>query len=237
MSLGFDVMESREGAVLHVLGSTATESRLAGVSGVRVVGKVRAAPVGPIPKAPASQDSILPKLLHGKKYPTFYGGYRTVAGYDQFESDLQKKYPDLVKKVVYGKSFTGKHTLNAVCVTEDAKNGCQLTPDVDKARFLLETRIHAREIATSEMAWRFLDDARRRGRDTTRRSRRCCRGSEIWVVPEVNPDGANISEKGITKDGLRLELAGLAAQERRPGADTATAAALRRGPGASPEST
>src|SRR6478609_5870499 len=158
MSRGFDVLESRQGAVLHVLGTTATASRLAGLSGLRVVGKVGAAPAGPIPQAPASQDSILPTLLHGKKYPTFYGGYRTVAGYDQFESDLQKKYPDLVKKVVYGKSFTGKHTLNAVCVTEDAKNGCKLTPNVDKARFLLETRIHAREIATSEMAWRFLTE-------------------------------------------------------------------------------
>ncbi len=152
-------MEARDGAVLHVLGSAADASRLAGVlGGSESWARSRAVPVGPVPKAPASQDNILPKLLQGKKYPTFYGGYRTVAGYDQFESDLQKKYPDLVKKVVYGKSFTGKYTLNAVCVTEDAKSGCKLTPDVDKARFLLETRIHAREIATSEMAWRFLTE-------------------------------------------------------------------------------
>jgi hypothetical protein len=194
-------MEARQGAVLHVLGSTATATRLAGVSGIRVVGKVNAAPIGPVPKAPASQDSILPKLLQGKKYPTVYGGYRTVAGYDQFESDLQAKYPDLVKKIVYGKSFTGKFTLNAVCVTEDAKNGCKLTPNVDKARFLLETRIHAREIATSEMAWRFLTTLVD-GDGTDPQITALLQGSEIWVVPEVNPDGTDVSERGIKKDGF-----------------------------------
>jgi len=47
MSFGFDVLESRQGAVLHVLGSTATRTRLAAVSGVHVIGSVRAAPAGP----------------------------------------------------------------------------------------------------------------------------------------------------------------------------------------------
>ncbi len=179
---------------------------MAKVAGLTVTGRVPAAPVGPIPKAPASQDSILPKLLQGKKYPTFYGGYRTTEGYDQFESDLQKKYPDLVKKIQFGTSFTGKHPLNVVCVTEDAKDGCKLTPDTDKPRFLLESQIHAREIATSEMSWRFLTTLVD-GDGTDAQITALLKSSEIWVVPQVNPDGIAITEKGITKDGVGQDSA------------------------------
>ena len=67
-----------------------------------------------------------------------------------------KKYPNLVQKFTYGTSFTGDNPLIAMCLTADAKSSCQLTPNVDKPRFLVMTQIHAREIATSEMAWRFM---------------------------------------------------------------------------------
>jgi hypothetical protein len=200
MRLGYDVMEKREGNVIHVLGGADTARRLNAVPGVSVVGRISAAPLGPIAPAPASQNNILPTRLQGKKYATYYGGYRTVAAYDQFESDLQKKYPDLVRKFVYGKSFTGKNNLNVVCVTEDAKNGCQLKPDVDKARFLLETHIHAREIATDEMAWRFLTMLVD-GDGTDPQITSLLQSTEIWVVPEVNPDGSVIAENGLQKSG------------------------------------
>jgi murein tripeptide amidase MpaA len=198
---GFDLIEKREGAVIHVLGTDSTARALATVSGAAVVGRVPAAPSGPVPPAPSSQDNILPKLLHGKKYPTYYGGYRTVKGYDQFESDLQTAYPDLVKKIVIGKSFTGRNTMNAVCVTEDAQNSCQLTPKVDKARFLLETHIHAREVATDEMAWRFLTMLVD-GDGTDAQITSLLQSTEIWVVPEMNPDGSVITAKGIESDGF-----------------------------------
>ncbi len=198
---GFDLIEKREGAVIHVLGTDGTARALAKVSGAAVAGRVLAAPLGPVPAAPANQDNLLPKRLHGNHYPTYYGGYRTVKAYDEFETDLQTAYPDLVKKIVIGKSFTGQHTMNAVCITQDAPNGCQLTPDVDKARFLLETHIHAREIATDEMAWRFLTllvDGD--GQDAQITS--LLRGTEVWVVPEMNPDGSVITEKGIENYGF-----------------------------------
>ena len=198
---GFDLIEKREGAVIHVLGTDSTARALAKVSGAAVVGRVPAAPPGPVPSAPSSQDNILPKRLQGETYPTYYGGYRTVKGYDEFESDLAKAYPDLVQKIVFGKSFTGRNNLNVVCVTEDAENGCQLTPEIDKARFLLETHIHAREVATDEMAWRFLAMLVD-GDGTDAQITSLLQSTEIWVIPEMNPDGSVITQKGIEKDGL-----------------------------------
>jgi carboxypeptidase T len=200
MAQGFDVLEKREGAIVHVLGNQATARTLAGIAGAAVVGKIPAAPQGAIPKAPKNQDDILPKRLKGNHYQTFYGGYRTVEGYDKFETDLEKAYPELVQKVTFGKSFTGKYGLNAVCITANADKGCQLKPNVDKARFLLETRIHAREVATSEMSWRWMTmlvDGY--GKDAQVTS--LLDGTEIWLVPEVNPDGAHVSEVG-TKGGF-----------------------------------
>jgi hypothetical protein len=197
---GYDLLEARMGNVLYVLGSSATAASLASVPGAAVVGRTAAAPTGPVPPAPASQDSILPKLLQGKKYPTFYGGYRTTKGYDEFESDLQAKYPDLVKKIQFGKTFTGKHPLNVVCVTLNADKGCKLTPDVDKPRLLLETQIHSREIATSEMSWRFLTELVD-GYGSDAQITALLQGSEIWVVPQVNPDGIALTENGLEKDG------------------------------------
>jgi hypothetical protein len=200
-SRGFDLIEKREGAVIHVLGTDSTVRALAKVSGIAVVGRVPAAPLGPVPAAPSSQNNILPTRLQGNTYPTYYGGYRTVKGYDQFESDLAAAYPDLVKKIVFGTSFTGRNNLNVVCITEDAGNGCKLTPNVGKARFLLETHIHAREVATDEMAWRFLTllvD----GDGSDAQITSLLQSTEIWVIPEMNPDGSVITEKGITNDGL-----------------------------------
>ena len=146
--------------------------------------------------APASQDAILPSLLKGKKYPTFYGGYRTVKGYTQFEDDLETAYPDLVKVMEYGKTYTKDHDLRVVCVTADADKGCKLQADVDKARFMFVAQIHARELTTSEMTWRMLallTDQYGKDADITA----LLEETEIWIVPEINPDGIETVERGF----------------------------------------
>jgi carboxypeptidase T len=196
---GYDVT-SRTATEVHVIGSATVATRLGRLPGVTVVGRVPAAPTGPIPAAPASQNPILPKKLQGKKYPTYYGGYRTVKGYQEFEADLQKAYPNLVKEVQYGTSFTGKEPLNVLCVTLDPSKGCALKPTTDKPRFLLETQIHAREIATSEMAWRFLTDLVD-GYGSDAQITALLQSSEIWIAPQVNPDGVDLVQQGIAKDG------------------------------------
>ena len=197
--LGFDVT-ARSGSVVHVLGGVDTIGRLGRVGGVVVVGRRPAAPSGPVAAAPRSQDSVLPRRLRGNMYQTYYGGYRTVAAYDKFESDLAAAYPSLVQKVTYGSSFTGDNSLNAVCITADASKGCELSPDVHKARFLVMSQIHAREIATSEMSWRYMTrlvDGWKRDAQITS----LLKSTEIWVVPEVNPDGIVTVQNGITQHG------------------------------------
>jgi hypothetical protein len=196
---GFDVT-AVHGAGVTVLGTLEVGSELARVPGTRVVTHVAAAPSATPAAAPANQNSILPRKLHGNTYPTYYGGYRTDAGYRQFEADLQAAYPKLVKVVTYGQSATQHLPLNAVCVTEDAQSGCGLDPQTSKPRLLLETQIHAREIATSEMAWRFLTKLID-GDKSDPQITALLRGSEIWVVPQVNPDGIELVQNGITQNG------------------------------------
>ena len=197
-NLGFDVMSMHNG-VVHVLGTAAVQADLAKLAGGTVTGHKPAAPLH-IPPAPANQDNILPKKLQGNTYETYYGGYRTVAAYNQFESDLAAAYPTLVQKIQYGTSDTGANPLNAVCITANAKNGCQLTPNVKKARFFFQAQIHAREIATSEMAWRFMTrliDGWKKDAQITS----LLKSTEIWVVPQVNPDGVVTVQNGIKNQG------------------------------------
>ena len=121
-------------------------------------------------------------------------------------------------------------------MTEDAKNGCKLTPDVDKARFLLETpdpRAGDRDQRDVLAFLTTLVD----GDGTDPQITALLKSSEIWVVPQVNPDGIAVTENGHHQGRPRRGLAGLAAQERRREADAARAAARRRGPAASRAST
>jgi hypothetical protein len=146
--------------------------------------------------APDSQDALLPELLKGKKYETFYGGYRTHDAYTKFEKDLQKAYPKLVKVMSYGKSYTKDNDLNVVCITAQADKGCKLQPNVDKARFLFVAQIHARELTTSEMTWRtmtLLTDKYGKDADITA----LLDETEIWVIPQINPDGIQTVERGF----------------------------------------
>ena len=88
-----------------------------------------------------------------------------------------------------------------VCVTADADKGCKLRPDVDKARFLFVAQIHARELTTSEMTWRtlaLLTDGYGTNADLTA----LLDETEIWIIPQLNPDGIQQVERGfLGEDG------------------------------------
>lgn len=150
--------------------------------------------------APAGQDAVLPARLDGVDYATFYGGYRTADAFVEFTEDLAVAYPELVKTVKYGDTFTGANDLRAVCITSGADASCGLDPAVDKARFLLAGQIHARELSTSELTWRmmsYLVDGYGQSADVTA----MLDETEFWVVPQINPDGVETVQQGITEDG------------------------------------
>ena len=197
---GFDVA-TRNGTAISVLGSSADASKLAGFPGARVLSSeaIDAHPV--VDAAPASQDDILPSKLDGQTYETFYGGYRTVDAFHQYEDDLAAAYPDLVKVNDYGTSYTGDNPLRAVCITENAQAGCGLSPNEPKGRFLVMAQIHAREITTSEYAWRLmtlLTDSDGKDAEVTA----ILKNTEVWVIPDVNPDGIETVQEGIKDEGL-----------------------------------
>jgi len=196
---GFDVYGGGGGR-LFVHAAAAAGDRLAARSDLTVVAEQVMSPA-PAVAAPASQDDILPQRLHGTAYDTFYGGYRTNDAFTQFLGDLEAAYPDLVQVVDYGASFTGTNPLQVACVTAQAGTGCQLTPNVEKTRFLLVGQIHARELTTSEMAWRELShlvDGYGVDADVTA----LLNTTEIWIAPQLNPDGVEAVQTGIGEDGL-----------------------------------
>jgi len=127
---------------------------------------------------------------------TYYGGYHTTAGHAQHNAEVASAHPDLVKLYDVGDSWKkakgqGGHDIQALCITKLAVGDCALNSTGKKAMFVLHTQIHAREIATGEIAYRWIDllvssygvDPEITALLDTR---------ELWVVPIANPDGVDV---------------------------------------------
>lgn len=147
---------------------------------------------------------------------TYYGGYHTASDLLSHARDVATKYPGIARVHDIGKSWraqngSGGHTMNVICLTgipkqtTDAEKatakatlaptGCDLSPSSTKPRFLLTAQIHARELATGELAWKWIDYlAAGYGTDATATS--ILDSTEIWVVPVTNPDGVDVTASG-----------------------------------------
>ncbi|SHH00245.1 M14 family zinc carboxypeptidase [Streptoalloteichus hindustanus] len=194
---GLDVV-TRDGDKVVVVGSEHTREQLDQL-GVQTV-HARPVPVAAPTESTAAYP--LPSRLADRQYPTFYGGYRTVQGFHQFVADVAQRYPELARRVSYGDSWqrtqdrSKGNELTALCLTARPDQGCQLRPDSAKPRFLLMAQIHAREITTGETAWRFVTrllDGYRADAEVTA----VLDGTEVWVVPQVNPDGIETVQEGL----------------------------------------
>lgn len=179
---GFDVMEHREGDNLFVLGDPATGAALerAGFT--------------------ATVDQVLPDPPErfAATADTFYGGYHTVDAHQRHLDQVAREHPDLATVVDYGDSWLktqnrGGHDLRAICITRKRPGDCALSPDAPKPRFFVMGQLHARELTTGEVAWRWIDHLVGSGDpeiasllDTT----------EFWVVPIANPDGVDNVQRG-----------------------------------------
>lgn len=131
---------------------------------------------------------------------TYYGGYRTV---DTYEADLQaiaEANPDLASLHDIGDSWLktqgeGGHDVYAICLTKIAEGDCETNPDSTKPRFTLMAQMHAREIATGEVAWRWIEKLVE-GYGTDTAVTELMDTTELWVVPIANPDGVDIVASG-----------------------------------------
>jgi hypothetical protein len=188
---GFDVLERRDGADLFVLGDASTPARLR-ADGFTTSG---AQPLAPADwTAPASQfapDAVSPAAAVDETYD---GGYHTLNAQYAHLDLIAANHPDLATVVDYGNSYlktrnaAAGYDLKAICITHKQAGDCALNPNSPKPRFLLMTQIHAREIVTGDISWRFIDHlANDYATDSSVST--LLNSTEIWVIPVVNPDG------------------------------------------------
>ncbi|ANZ38008.1 carboxypeptidase [Lentzea guizhouensis] len=180
LGLGYDVVEQRDGTDLFVIGDAHTADRLR-ADGFQSTVETR---TPPSPWAPRSVGDA-----------TYYGGYHTVTAHLAHLDEVAAKHPDLATVVDYGDSWRktqgdGGHDLKAICITRKSPGDCALTPTAPKPRLFVMGQLHAREITTGDMAWRFIDDLV--ASDLTA----MLDTVEVWVVPIANPDGVDIVESG-----------------------------------------
>ncbi|MFD9703230.1 M14 family zinc carboxypeptidase [Lentzea sp. NPDC059081] len=180
LGLGYDVLEQRDGDDLFVVGDQHTTDELRADGFRSSVETVRP----PAQWAPRSLADA-----------TYYGGYRTITAHLAHLDETAKAHPDLATVVDYGDSWrktqgTGGYDLKAICITRKRAGDCALTPTAPKPRLFVMGQLHAREITTGDMAWRFVDDLV--GSDLTT----MLDDLEVWVVPIANPDGVEVVESG-----------------------------------------
>ncbi len=142
-------------------------------------------------------------LLFGQNSPdTFFGGYRTVEEMQAFLDSKVAAYPTLAVKVNVGSSWCMNH---APCTVGGfpAWNGYNLWSlhitnqaiPGPKPVFWYDAGIHSREIATPEVAMRYINWLLD-GYGTNADAHWLVDYADIWVMPMLNPDGHHMVEFG-----------------------------------------
>jgi carboxypeptidase T len=141
-------------------------------------------------------------LSHPQVLPfTFYGGYKTVEEIYAFLDQKVAQFPNLVEKIDIGDSWCKANP--GACVLPSPWNGYDLfvlhitnrNIPGPKPVFWADGDIHAREIATPEVVMRMIDYLLN-NYDTNADARWLVDYHDIWLMPEVNPDGHHIVEAG-----------------------------------------
>jgi Zinc carboxypeptidase len=132
---------------------------------------------------------------------TFYGGYKSVEEIYAFLDQKVAQFPNLVEKIDIGDSWCKMNP--GSCVLPSPWNGYDLwvlhitnrNLPGPKPVFWADGDIHAREIATPEVVMRMIDYLLN-NYDTNADVRWLVDYHDIWLMPEVNPDGHHIVEAG-----------------------------------------
>ncbi|MCQ4041529.1 M14 family zinc carboxypeptidase [Streptantibioticus rubrisoli] len=186
MRAGYDLMERRQGNDLFVLGDRTTGEQLRHLGFAPTVVKAAKRPT--------------PRAVPADTSGTYDGGYHTVDAHYAHMDQVASQHPDLATVVTYGQSWLkqngmGGHDLKAICVTKRQQGDCQLNPGSPKPRFFLMSQIHAREITTGEVSWRWIDELTNDyGKDPD--ITKLMDTTEMWVVPIANPDGVDMVAQG-----------------------------------------
>jgi carboxypeptidase T len=203
---GFDVLENRSGTNLFVLGDDATPAKLRAAGFAPAVAE-KLKPTGwKPPSTRLVPDATAPAVAPIDE--TYDGGYHTVRAQYAHLDKVAADHPDLATVVDYGDSYlktrnpaTG-YDLKAICLTRKQSGDCALNPNAPKPRFLLMTQIHAREIVTGDIAWRFIDHLAA-GYGSNAQVTSLLDSTEVWVVPIVNPDGVDVVQQGGNRPYLQ----------------------------------
>ncbi|MFH8349234.1 M14 family metallopeptidase [Streptomyces sp. NPDC018045] len=116
-----------------------------------------------------------------KDFPSGYGKYHNNAEATAEINALVAKYPAILGKRVIGRSHEGRDIL----ALKLSKNVAQ---DENEPEVLFTAHQHAREHLTVEMALYLLNDyTSKYGSDP--RVTKMLDSREIWIIPDVNPDG------------------------------------------------
>jgi carboxypeptidase T len=201
LSANYDLLEARSGADYFVLGDGSTAGTLRS-QGLQV--RLERA-LAPLPRAAVkpTRSALQPDgTLAAAAYATFYGGYHTVDAQLQHLRDVAAAYPSLATVVDYGDSWRktqglGGSDLLAICITKINAGDCARSTSAPKPRSVVVAAIHARELATSEIAWNWIDYLTQ-GYGTDATITALLNSTEIWVIPVINPDGRKIVESGGT---------------------------------------
>jgi carboxypeptidase T len=194
----YDLLEARTGNDYFVLGDKSTLQALR-AQGYRV--RTERA-LAPLPRATEPTKSALRAdgTISAAAYGTFYGGYHTVDAQMQHLQDVAAANPTLATLVDYGDSWRKTRGLSgydllAICITKLNAGDCARSTSAPKPRSMVVSAIHARELATAEITWNWIDYlVGSYGTDPTITS--LLDTTEVWVIPVLNPDGRKIVEGG-----------------------------------------
>ena len=138
---------------------------------------------------------------HQLMIETFYSGYKSVEEIYAFLDQKVAQFPNLVEKINIGESWCKSHP--GSCLLPSPWNGYDLwvlhitnrNIPGPKPVFWADGDIHAREIATPEVVMRMIDYLLN-NYDTNADAHWLVDYHDIWLMPEVNPDGHHIVEAG-----------------------------------------